>query len=46
MVGITRLRYSQIVIAILPFLIPILLTILILIATPALATWLPRLTGY
>ncbi|MBA2777521.1 TRAP transporter large permease [Billgrantia kenyensis] len=46
MVGITRLRYSQIVISILPFLIPILLTILILIATPALTTWLPRTMGY
>lgn len=46
MVGITRLRFSQIVISILPFLIPILLTILILILVPALATWLPGVMGY
>ncbi|MCE9684094.1 TRAP transporter large permease [Halomonas sp. DQ26W] len=46
MVGITRLRYSQIVISILPFLIPILATILILIALPGLVTWLPRVMGY
>lgn len=46
MVGITRLRYAQIVISILPFLIPILLTILILIAAPPLTTWLPRTLGY
>ncbi|MCE8012597.1 MULTISPECIES: TRAP transporter large permease [Halomonadaceae] len=46
MVGITRLRYAQIVISILPFLIPILLTILILIALPTLTTWLPRTMGY
>ncbi|MCE9662256.1 TRAP transporter large permease [Halomonas sp. M5N1S17] len=46
MVGITRLRYSQIVISILPFLIPILATILILIALPGLVTWLPGVMGY
>ncbi|MGR2737108.1 TRAP transporter large permease [Billgrantia sp. Q4P2] len=46
MVGITRLRYAQIVVSILPFLIPILLTILILIAAPVLVTWLPRAMGY
>lgn len=46
MVGITRLRYSQIVISILPFLIPIVLSILLLIAVPSLATWLPRIMGY
>ena len=32
--------------AVLPFLIPILVTILILIATPPVATWLPRAVGY
>jgi TRAP-type C4-dicarboxylate transport system permease large subunit len=46
MVGITRLRYSQIVISVLPFLIPILATILILIALPGLVTWLPGVMGY
>lgn len=46
MVGITRLRYAQVVISVLPFLIPILLTILILAATPSLATWLPKAMGY
>lgn len=46
MVGITRLRYSQIVVSILPFLIPILLTILILIVAPPLVTWLPGVMGY
>jgi len=46
MVGITRLRYSQIVVSILPFLIPILLSILSLIAIPPLATWLPSVMGY
>lgn len=46
MVGITRLRYSQIVVSILPFLIPILLCILLLIVIPPLATWLPRVMGY
>ena len=46
MVGITRLRYGQVVIAVLPFLLPILATILILIAVPSVATWLPDLLGY
>lgn len=46
MVGITRLRYAQVVVSVLPFLIPILLTILILAATPSLATWLPKAMGY
>ncbi|WP_346795894.1 TRAP transporter large permease [Halomonas sp. Bachu 37] len=46
MVGITRLRYGQVVRAILPFLLPVLATILILIALPGLVTWLPQLTGY
>ncbi len=46
MVGITRLRYGQVVMAVLPFLIPIVATILLLIAVPGLATWLPNLTGY
>ncbi|MFB9147207.1 TRAP transporter large permease [Halomonas alkalicola] len=46
MVGITRLRYGQVVSAVMPFLIPIILTILILIAVPSLATWLPARLGY
>ncbi|MGP5309113.1 TRAP transporter large permease [Vreelandella alkaliphila] len=46
MVGITRLRYGQVVKAVLPFLLPILATILLLIAIPGLATWLPRVMGY
>ncbi|MFO7647546.1 MULTISPECIES: TRAP transporter large permease [Halomonas] len=46
MVGITRLRYGQVVMAVLPFLLPILATILILIAVPPVATWLPDLMGY
>ncbi|MFY0988865.1 TRAP transporter large permease [Halomonas sp. C05BenzN] len=46
MVGITRLRYSQVVMSVLPFLVPILATILILIATPPVATWLPEVLGY
>lgn len=46
MVGITRLRYSQVVKAVLPFLLPILVTILLLIAIPGLATWLPGVMGY
>jgi tripartite ATP-independent transporter DctM subunit len=46
MVGITRLRYAQIVMSILPFLIPIIATILILITMPPLATWLPMRLGY
>jgi tripartite ATP-independent transporter DctM subunit len=46
MVAITRLRYGQVVASVLPFLIPILLTILLLIAIPPLATWLPALIGY
>lgn len=46
MVGITRLRYSQVVKAVLPFLLPILATILLLIAIPGLATWLPGVMGY
>ena len=46
MVGITRLRYGQVVTAILPFLLPIIATILLLIAVPGLATWLPDIMGY
>ncbi|MCP1315192.1 TRAP transporter large permease [Halomonas sp. 707D7] len=46
MVGITRLRYGQVVKAVLPFLIPVMLAILLLIAIPELATWLPDLMGY
>lgn len=46
MVGITRLRYGQVVKAVLPFLLPILATILLLIAVPGLATWLPSVMGY
>ncbi|WP_144980618.1 TRAP transporter large permease [Halomonas sp. C22] len=46
MVGITRLRYGQVVKAVLPFLLPILATILLLIAVPGLATWLPSMMGY
>ncbi|WP_447555207.1 TRAP transporter large permease [Vreelandella sp. EE22] len=46
MVGITRLRYGQVVKAVLPFLLPVLATILLLIAIPGLATWLPRVMGY
>ncbi|MCB8888208.1 TRAP transporter large permease [Vreelandella malpeensis] len=46
MVGITKLRYGQVVKAVLPFLIPVLLAILLLIAIPGLATWLPDLMGY
>jgi tripartite ATP-independent transporter DctM subunit len=46
MVGITRLRYGQVVTAILPFLLPIIATILLLIAVPGLATWLPDVMGY
>lgn len=46
MVGITRLRYGQVVASVLPFLIPIFLTILLLIAIPPLATGLPTLMGY
>ena len=46
MVGITRLRYGQVVTAIIPFLLPIIATILLLIAVPGLATWLPDIMGY
>ncbi|WP_404471865.1 TRAP transporter large permease [Vreelandella venusta] len=46
MVGITRLRYGQVVRAIVPFLLPIIATILLLIAMPGLATWLPSVMGY
>jgi len=46
MVGITRLRYGQVVTAIMPFLLPIIATILLLIAVPGLATWLPDVMGY
>ncbi len=46
MVGITRLRYGQVVMGVLPFLLPILATILVLIAVPAVATLLPDLMGY
>lgn len=46
MVGITRLRYGQVVTAIVPFLLPIIATILLLIAVPGLATWLPDIMGY
>lgn len=46
MVGITKLRYGQVVKAVLPFLIPVMLAILLLIAIPGLATWLPDLMGY
>ncbi|BBI53560.1 hypothetical protein HORIV_59810 [Vreelandella olivaria] len=46
MVGITRLRYGQVVTAIMPFLLPIIATILLLIAVPGLATWLPDAMGY
>ncbi|MFG6665833.1 TRAP transporter large permease [Halomonas sp. HNIBRBA4712] len=46
MVGITRLRYGQVVKAVLPFLIPVILAILLLIAIPGLATWLPGVMGY
>ncbi|TVP44682.1 MAG: TRAP transporter large permease [Halomonas sp.] len=46
MVGITRLRYGQVVRAIIPFLLPIIATILLLIAVPGLATWLPGVMGY
>jgi TRAP-type C4-dicarboxylate transport system permease large subunit len=46
MVSITRLRYSQVVISILPFLLPIIATILLLIAVPGLATWLPDTMGF
>ncbi|MGP9574529.1 TRAP transporter large permease [Halomonas sp. H2] len=46
MVGITRLRYGQVVTAIMPFLLPIIATILLLIAVPGLATWLPEVMGY
>ncbi|MBD3895060.1 TRAP transporter large permease [Halomonas sp. ML-15] len=46
MVGITRLRYGQVVMSVLPFLVPIFSTILILIAFPSLVTWLPARLGY
>ncbi|MBU2954384.1 TRAP transporter large permease [Marinobacter sp. F3R08] len=46
MVSITRLRYGQVVKAIMPFLLPIIATILLLIAVPGLATWLPHVMGY
>jgi tripartite ATP-independent transporter DctM subunit len=46
MVSITRLRYGQVVSAITPFLLPIIATILLLIAVPGLATWLPGVMGY
>ncbi|WP_249978246.1 TRAP transporter large permease [Vreelandella olivaria] len=46
MVGITRLRYGQVVTSILPFLLPIIATILLLISIPGLATWLPGVMGY
>ena len=46
MVGITRLRYGQVVKAVLPFLLPIMAAILLLIAVPGLATWLPGVMGY
>ncbi len=46
MVGITRLRYGQVVMSVLPFLVPIFATIVILIAFPALVTWLPARLGY
>ncbi|PAU78905.1 TRAP transporter large permease [Halomonas salipaludis] len=46
MVGITRLRYGQVVMSVLPFLVPIFATILILIAFPSLVTWLPARLGY
>ncbi|MFI0473858.1 TRAP transporter large permease [Halomonas sp. HMF6819] len=46
MVSITRLRYGQVVKAVLPFLIPVILAILLLIAIPGLATWLPGVMGY
>ncbi|PMR77510.1 TRAP transporter large permease [Billgrantia endophytica] len=46
MVGITRLRFGQVVMAVLPFLLPILGSILLLITIPGLATWLPRMMGY
>ncbi|UYG00409.1 TRAP transporter large permease [Halomonas sp. GD1P12] len=46
MVSITKLRYGQVVKAVLPFLIPVILAILLLIAIPGLATWLPEVMGY
>ncbi|SDL67172.1 TRAP transporter, DctM subunit [Franzmannia pantelleriensis] len=46
MVGITRLRYGQVVMSVLPFLVPIFTTILVLIAFPGLVTWLPARLGY
>jgi tripartite ATP-independent transporter DctM subunit len=46
MVSITRLRYGQVVVAIMPFLLPIIATILLLIAVPGLATWLPDTMGF
>ncbi|MGY6632154.1 MAG: TRAP transporter large permease [Alkalilacustris sp.] len=41
LVEITGLRFEQVVVAVLPFLIPILSVIALLILFPALVTWLP-----
>jgi TRAP-type C4-dicarboxylate transport system permease large subunit len=45
LVGITNSSFEDVVKAILPFLIPILVTILILVFFPQLVTFLPRLTA-
>lgn len=46
MVGITRMRYGQVVKSILPFILPIIATIVLLIMVPELAVWLPAVMGY
>lgn len=46
MVGITRMRYGQVVKSVLPFILPIMATIVLLIMVPELAVWLPAVMGY
>ncbi|MGY4878257.1 TRAP transporter large permease [Vreelandella aquamarina] len=46
MVGITRMRYGQVVKSVVPFILPIIATILLLIMVPELAVWLPAVMGY
>ena len=46
MVGITRMRYGQVVKSVLPFILPIIATIVLLIMVPELTIWLPAVMGY